>query len=667
MTKSFYITTPIYYVNGRPHIGHAYTTIAADAVARYQRARGREVFFLTGTDEHGQKVLEKAQSRGMTPLAHADDMVETAWKPVMERLGITHDIFMRTTERFHVECVKAVLQKLYDQDQLYKDSYEGWYSPSAERFWTEKDLVDGKCPDTGQAVYQVQESNWFFKMSQWQGALVRHIEENPGFIRPENRRNEVLGFLRKPLGDLCISRPKARMSWGIDLPFDDDFVTYVWFDALLNYASAVGYRPSGTEDWKRRWPADVQLVGKDILTTHAVYWMTMLLALDLPLPGTLFAHGWWVAADGQKMSKSLGNTVEVDLLIDGFGVDALRYFLLREIAFGGDGQFTYDGFLVRYNADLANDLGNLAHRGLSMTGNWLGGVVPAHERDTGLEAPVAALLAQVVPRYDAAFEALDLQGALVAVGELVRAGNKYIDDSKPWALNRDGDVAGLRTVLRTVLELAHAAAALLLPVMPWKAAELLAKLGRSVDDANETLRRWRADGAALDALAPGATLTVGDPLFPRHRELPPGIAAELDRLRALAVELEAAAPTPEPPKKQKPAKKKAPEPPAEIAYEDFAKLALRTGRVLSAERHPSADRLLVLQVDIGEERPRQIVAGIASRFAPDDLVGRTVVVVANLAPAMLRGVQSQGMILAAGAEQVIDLVTVAAEPGETVR
>lgn len=655
---SFYLTTPIYYVNGRPHIGHAYTTVVADALARWHRLIGDDVFLLTGTDEHGQKVLDKANARGLDPKTHADDLVATAWKPVMERLGISYDIFMRTTEPWHGEAVQAVLTQLHAQGLLYQDTYVGWYSPAAERFWTEKDLIDGKCPETGLPVQRVEENNWFFRMSQFQERLIAHIEANPGYIQPANRRNEVLGFLRKELGDLCISRPKARMSWGIEIPFDRDYVTYVWFDALLNYVTAIGYRGEGVPE---RWPANVQLVGKDILTTHAVYWSTMLMALELPLPQTIFAHGWWVSADGQKMSKSLGNTIDVDLLVDAFGTDALRFFLLKEIAFGEDGKFSYDGFLKAYNADLANDLGNLAHRGLSMIGNWLGGVVPAYGPETGFEAPIVALAGDVVRRFADGMNGLRPQAAMEALAELVRAGNKYVDDTKPWALNKEGSPT-LTTSLRTVLELSYIAATLLLPVTPAKAGELLAKLGRSPQEAAADLCRWLAEGVTLRALPDGGSLTVGDPLFPRLREMPTPIVEELARIAALAAEQ-----APPPPKKAEKKAKPVFEQPAEIAYEDFAKIKLRSGVVRSAEKHPSAERLLVLQVDIGEDKPRQIVAGIASKFAPEALVGRSVVVVANLAPAKLRGVESQGMLLAAGADEVIDLVGVGAGPGEVVR
>lgn len=664
-TKRFYITTPIYYVNGRPHIGHAYTTTVADVFARFQRARGRGAYFLTGTDEHGQKVLEKAVERGMTPQAHCDDMV-VHWKAMMSRLDISLDHFMRTTDASHADAVQATLSHLHERGELYKDSYVGWYSPAAERFWTEKDLVDGNCPDTGLPVEKVEESNWFFKMSAYQQRLIDHIEAHPQFIRPESRRNEVLGFLRKELGDLCISRPKSRMSWGIEIPFDPEYVTYVWFDALLNYVSHPGFKPGDeAAGFRELWPADVQLIGKDILTTHAVYWMTMLMSLDLPLPKTLFAHGWWMSADGSKMSKSLGNVIDVELLVRNYGLDAVRYFLMREIAFGKDGQFSYEGFQARYNTDLANDLGNLAHRGLSMTGKWLGGTIPERGDDTGHEAALVAMATEAAASFQEAMDDLRPQDAIEAVFGVVRAGNKYIEDTAPWALNKAGNTAALQTVMRTVLEISHFAVVMLGSVMPSKCAELLGKLGRSPEDASADLLRLLAGEAVLDQLVPGTPVELGDPLFPRFRELPEEIAA-------MFAPAEAAEEPPKMSRKQrekaaKAARKKAAEPPKEIAFEDFAKVALRVGKVVAADGHPDADRLLVLKVDIGEAEPRQIVAGIASKYSPQDLIGRTVVVVANLAPAKLRGVESQGMLLAAGGKEVVDLVGVDADPGEVVR
>lgn len=655
--QTYYITTPIYYVNGLPHIGHAYTTIAADVATRYMRQKGRFVRFLTGTDEHGQKVMEKATQRGMSPKAHCDDMV-VHWKEMWSKLDIQYDHFIRTTDPHHMQGVSQVLTRLWGEDLIYKAEYTGWYSVREEIFVTEKEVESGAWKK--EDLQQITETNYFFRMSRFQAQLIEAIQERPDFIQPASRRNEVLGFLRKPLEDLCISRPKSRMSWGIELPFDRDYVTYVWFDALLNYLTGVGYPDHETLVWEKWWPASYHLVGKDILTTHAVYWSTMLLALGLPLPQTLYAHGWWKSADGEKMSKSLGNTIDVGLLADAFGVDASRFFFLREIAFGADGGFSYQGFLTRYNADLANDLGNMVHRGLSMTQNWFESKVPARGALTDAEVELEALATRGGAAYDEAMEGLQFHRALDSTWELVRAANKYIDTAAPWALNKQGNTERLATVLRTVLEIAALVAAMLLPFMPSKATELLSKLGETPARAAARLNGALAAGAVtLDALPEGQALTLGEPLFPRYREMPEAIAALFT----------AAAPEPPPAKPEK-SKKKAKavaEPPTEIAYDDFAKVALRTGVVRAAARHPSADRLLVLQVDIGEEKPRQIVAGIATRFKPEELVGRAVVVVANLAPVDLRGVQSQGMLLAAGGAEVLDLVRADAPPGEVVR
>ena len=638
----FYITTPIYYVNGEPHIGHAYTTIAADVAARWNRLLGREVRFLTGTDEHGQKVLDAATARGMAPKAHCDDLVGT-WKAMMERLHIRYDRFIRTTDADHEALVQATLQRLWDAGEIYEDQYVGWYLVKDEVFVTEKEkderIASGELKP--EHFRQIEERNYFFRMSRYQNALIEHIEQHPDFIQPVYRRNEVLGFLRQPLGDLCISRPKSRMSWGIELPFDREFVTYVWFDALLNYLTGTGYPSAG---WERLWPADAQLIGKDILTTHSVYWTTMLLAMGVPLPRRIYAHGWWVAADGGKIGKSEGNAIDVGLLIDSFGVDATRYFFLREIRFGADGGFSYDGFLNRVNADLANDLGNLAHRALSMTEKWLGGVVP--ERSAP-DPELVAVARGAVERARDAMADLQFKDALEALFELVGAGNKHIDSRQPWTLNKEGRVAELAQVKRDMLEVCGLVAAFLLPVMPDKATELLAKLSLTPADAAGLVRGAIAGEPLLVALTPGAPVRAGDPLFPRHREMPAPIAARFA----------AAAPVEPPPLPDLPW----------IEYEDFAKVQLRVGTIRSAAPHPNADKLLVLQVDVGEARPRSICAGIRAAFAPEALVGRKVVVVVNLKPRMMRKIPSEGMILAAGGDQVVDLLTVAAEPGEVVR
>lgn len=652
-SRPVYLTTPIYYVNGRPHIGHAYTTTVADALARWHRLQGRAVVFLTGTDEHGQKVLEKARERGMSPQAHVDDMVGH-WQAMMTRLQITHDRFIRTTDADHIACVQACLAWLKDRTDddgrplVYQDRYVGWYSKSAERFWTEKDLVDGVCPDTGQPVERVEEVNWFFRMSSFQLRLIDHIEAHPEFISPESRRNEILGFLRQPLGDLSISRPHARLPWGIPLPFDPDSVTYVWFDALLNYVSATGWRPGEPPPEPWAWPAHIQLLGKDILTTHAVYWTTMLMALDLPLPRQLLAHGWWLDGEGRKMSKSLGNVVDPDKILEAFGLDAFRWFMLREVQLGSDGRFGYDAFLQTTNADLANDLGNLAHRGMTMTEKWLGGAVPPLGAGTGFEEALQERAQALAREACDAWDTARPHAALEAIVSLARAGNKYLDDAKPWSLNKAGDAERAGTVLRTTLEVAHLATALALPVLVDKGPELLAKLSANPDSASSHLTAWREGRApALEALTAGAPLTSGEPTFPRHRELPDGLV-------------------PPPPSAEPPPSLSPPIKP-EVTFEQFGALDLRAGRVVGAQPHPNADRLLVLQVDIGEARPRQIVAGIASRFDPDALIDRTVVIVANLKPAKLRGQLSEGMVLAAGEREIVDLLAVQAPPGTVVR
>ncbi len=649
---NFYVTTPIYYVNGLPHIGHGYTTTAADALTRFHRMLGDHSFFLTGTDEHGQKVMEKAKERGMTPIAHCDDMVQH-WKAMWEKIQVKADRFIRTTEEQHIAVVQATLQKLWNDGLIERRNYEGWYSISDEIFVTDKDVEEGKYDKT--KLVRIQEANYFFLMSRFQEQLVKHIDDNPSYIQPDNRKNEVKGFLRRPLQDLCISRPKARMSWGIEIPFDTDYVTYVWFDALLNYLSGIGWHPDAGQakpGWEGLWSESLHLLGKDILTTHAVYWSTMLMGLNIPLPKQMIAHGWWVSSDGQKMSKSLGNTIDVGLVADEFGVDALRYFFLREIQFGADGGFSYEGFMTRYNADLANDLGNLAHRGLSMTTNWLDAKVPDGEPDSVLDRDLMDAAGQAVQKFISGFKRVDFKGALEGVNQLVAAGNLYVDRQEPWTLNKKGEVARLRVVKRNVLEACFIAAALMLPVIPNKATELLAKLGQTEADAAKFVRSHAERLSTGDLsvsfrnLHTGAQVTLGDPLFPRFRELPPRIAALM---------------IPEPPVSE------TPEVSDLIEYDDFAKVKLRTGKIVAAERIPKADKLLQLSVDVGEAEPRTILAGIATKFAPEDIVGRTVVVVVNLKPRKMRGIESNGMLLAAGGENLIDLVSVNAGPGEIVR
>ena len=652
MADNFYITTPIYYVNDKPHLGHAYTTIAADVITRWHRLNGRPAYFLTGTDEHGQKVFEAAEKRGITAQQHVDELSEP-FKALWTALDIQNDDFIRTTEERHKRVVRDVLQKLVDAGDIYTADYEGWYSTSAERFWTEKDLVDGKCPDTGTKVEWIKEKNYFFRMSNYADQLRTYIADNPDFLQPSSRKNEVLGYLKKEVGDLCISRPKSRLPWGIPFPMDEDYVTYVWFDALLNYISAIGYHPDGsTEDFERWWPATYHLVGKDILTTHAVYWSTMLFAMGLRPTACLYAHGWWTI-EGQKMSKSIGNVVDPHLLIESYGSDAVRYFLMREILFGADGDFSHMGFMTRYNADLANDLGNLAHRSLSMTTKWLGGEIPELDPNTAGDDALQAISDEAVSAFAQNIEGMQISTALESLWKLVQAGNKYIDDEEPWKLNREGNSARLAGVMRRCLEVCRVAAVLLSPVAPNKAAELGKKLGLSTLDITSV--------AALDRLSAGTKVEPGEPLFPRMVELPERIQSALQGALPDKADEAAAKAQAKKQKQEANVAEETEETQTFIEFEDFLKVQLKVGEIVEAEKHPNADRLLALKVEVGEDRPRSIVAGIAAKYDPATLVGKKIVIVANLKPRKLRGVLSEGMLLAATGSELEGLIT--ADPG----
>jgi methionyl-tRNA synthetase len=493
--NNFYITTPIYYVNDRPHIGHAYTTILADVLARFHRAMGDDVLFLTGLDEHGQKVQQAAQQRGLEPRAHCDELA-VRFTDLWKKLGISNDDFIRTTQPRHVQVVQAILQKVYDNGDIYQNEYEGLYSVAEERFITEKEAESGQFRD----VRRIKEKNWFFRMSRYQARLVEAIEQNPGLIRPEHRRNEMLGFLRQPLGDLCISRPKSRLSWGIEIPFDRDYVTYVWFDALINYISAPGYL-ADDEAFSRRWPATVHLIGKDILTTHCVYWTTMLFSLGLPLPATVFAHGWWLSGES-KMSKSLGNVVDPLDLIEQHGVDALRYYLMSEMILGQDSSFTVDNFVKRYNSDLANDLGNLLNRVSGLLSRYFDSTVPEPGELTPAEQPIAQAGAVLGGRVAALLQEFKVDNALNEIMNLVRSVNKYMEQQAPWKLAKE-DKAAAGRVLYTAAEALRLSLVLLSAVMPTKSAAALEVLGAS------------DSGLDWGGLKPGTRLQAHPPLFPR--------------------------------------------------------------------------------------------------------------------------------------------------------
>jgi len=638
--KTFYITTPIYYVNDVPHIGHAYTTIAADVLARYHRQWGHDVFFLTGLDEHGQKVQQAAQNAAMDPKAYCDRLApqfQNLWK----RLNISNNAFIRTTDPKHKAYVQKTLQALYDKELIYRADYTGWYCTFDERFWTEKDVTEGLCPDCKRPVERLSESNYFFRMSKYQERLITYIQDHPDFIQPQTRSNEVLGFLQKPLEDLSISRPKSRLSWGIELPFDSNFVTYVWFDALVNYISALDYlmpKPSFEKYWTTHSTEAagdrtvLHLVGKDILTTHAVYWSTMLMALEIALPTTIFAHGWWTVG-GEKMSKSRGNVVDPNAIVDEFGVDAFRYFLLREVPFGQDGDFSKEAMIGRINSELANDLGNLLNRSLTMIERFAQGTVPkphktsAHtEVDNRLEHATGQLLTVV----EIHMRNLEFNRALEGILGLVQLGNQYIDKSAPWTLAKKAeDKARLDTVLYHGAETLRFLSLALYPFMPQSAQEMVRQLGLTSDLSNPN-----PDELNWGYLKPGTKIAKGAPLFPR-------IETTAKRQGETRVTQD-----------QQPI----PQSTDQITVDEFRKVSLRVGIVIAAERVPKSTRLLKLQVDIGTER-RQVVAGIGTKYAPEDLEGKRVVIVANMKPATIMGVESQGMVLAAGEEEVTALLT----------
>ncbi|WP_283725918.1 methionine--tRNA ligase [Clostridium perfringens] len=634
--KPYYITTPIYYPSTNLHIGNTYTTVAADAIARFKRLTGHEVMFLTGTDEHGQKIERIANEKGITPKEHVDEIV-AGIKDLWKMMNISYDKFIRTTDDYHVKAVQEIFKKLYDQGDIYKDSYEGLYCTPCESFWTETQLVNGNCPDCGRPVEKAKEEAYFFKMSKYADRLIQYIEEHPDFIQPESRKNEMLNnFLRPGLQDLCVSR--TSFTWGIPVSFDEKHVIYVWIDALSNYITALGYGQENQELYNKFWPADVHLIGKDILRFHTIYWPIMLMALGLELPKQVFGHGW-LLVDGGKMSKSKGNVVDPVVLVNMFGADAVRYYLLREIPFGSDGLFNNEIFIKKVNTDVANDLGNLLSRTIAMVYKYFDGVIQAPTCKEAIDDELINLALSTPGKVEASIDALKIPEALESIWTLISRANKYIDETTPWILAKDEEKKErLGTVLYNLLETLRFVSVMISPFLTETSVKINAQLNTKVTTW-ESLKEFNGTVA-------GDKVVKGDVIFPR-----------IDVEEKLA-ELEALKPAPVKPANEELVKNPIKE---EITIDDFDKIDLRVVKVLECEPVKKAKKLLKLKVDLGGEE-RQVISGIAQYYKPEELVGKYVVLVANLKPVKLRGELSQGMILAAAPSDDSELLLV--NPGE---
>ena len=642
MSEKYYITTAIAYTSGKPHIGNTYEIVLADSIARYKRMLGYDVFFQTGTDEHGQKIEDKAKAAGVEPQQFVDQVAGQI-KEIWDLMNTSYDKFMRTTDPEHERQVQKIFKKLYDQGDIYKSEYEGWYCKPCESFFTESQIVDGKCPDCGAPVEKAKEEAYFFRMSKYADRLLKHIEENPQFIQPESRKNEMINnFIKPGLQDLCVSR--TSFTWGVPVDFDPKHVVYVWIDALTNYITGLGFDCDGNhgEKFKRYWPADVHLIGKDILRFHTIYWPIMLMALDLPLPKQVFGHPWLLVGEG-KMSKSKGNVIYADDLVRYFGVDAVRYIMLHEMPFAQDGTVTYELMIERINSDLANILGNLVNRTLSMTNKYFGGLVRKTQVSDPVDEELIALAKATPANVQKKMDELRVADAMDEIFALLRRSNKYIDETMPWALGKDETKKErLATVLYNLLECIRIAAVLLESYLP--------ETSKAILDQLQTQQRSYASVLTVGQLEDGIHVT----------SKPQILFARIDEKEMLE-KIEADQPKKAAAKPAEPAK-------PQITIDDFAKIEMKVGQVLSCEKHPKADKLLVSQIDIGEEKTRQIVSGIAGSYKPEQMIGKKVVVITNLAPAKLRGVESQGMILAGMGEDQIEVLSVEALPvGSIVR
>ena len=636
---TFYITTPIYYPSDKLHIGHSYTTVACDALARFKRMQGKKVMFLTGTDEHGQKIQDKAAAAGVTPKQYVDNIVEGAGgvKDLWKLMNISYDRFIRTTDDYHIASCQKIFQKLYDQGDIYKSVYKGHYCKPCESFWTDSQLKDGKCPDCGGDVYEAEEEAYFFKTSKYADRLLKYYEDHPAFIQPETRKNEMIAFINQGLQDTCVSR--TSVSWGIPVPFDPRHTMYVWVDALSNYISALGYGNDKYGDYDAFWPADLHMVGKEILRFHTILWPAMLMALDLPLPERVFGHGW-LLLDGGKMSKSKGNVVDPAVLCERYSVDAIRYFLLREIPFGNDGVFSNEALIARINSDLANDLGNLLSRTVAMAEKYFGGTLPAERAAGEFDDDLVKTVSEMPAKVAACMDDLLIPQALQEVFKAIQRANKYIDETAPWALAKDeANRDRLAMVLYNLCEALRFATVLLAPFLPDTADKMAVQLGLS--DADRAWNDLRFGGKA------DYTVHKGDALFPRidaAKELAELAAAHEAQVKAAqekaAAAEKAAAPAP--------AAAEGIEHQPEVSFDDFCKVELRVAQVLTCENLPESKKLLKMTLFDGE-RERTILSGIAKWYKPEDLIGRKVGIVANLAPRpMMKGKYvSEGMVMAA--------------------